>query len=271
MAQAPWQEQAIADHGIDQLDSDFEQGVATALRAKGWRIQTQVGVGKFRVDLGVVNPDTPGAYAWPASECDGRTYRGSPSARDRDRTRRAPDSKTPRMDIGAALVDRLLSKIPKLAIDRIDLELSNLLSQFRDEEAGVSAKQKKPRKALPNHKCPRWLIILKPPKVILKRKMIATVQQASIQQNSTSRPITGLELKKIAMSILERYPCMAEGVLALERCKSAPDSRGPVKSGFSISRKIPKPWAGVWQHPAHRAAYWLSPEDVSDVVPWRDA
>lgn len=77
---------ATANYGVDQFDSDFEHSVATALREKGWKVQTQVGVTKFRIDLGVIHPDYPGKYL-AGIECDGATYHGSPSARDRDRVR----------------------------------------------------------------------------------------------------------------------------------------------------------------------------------------
>ena len=70
----------------DQFDSDFELAVATRLRAAGWIVQTQVGVSRFRVDLGIVHPDEPGRFI-AGVECDGATYHSSPSARDRDRVR----------------------------------------------------------------------------------------------------------------------------------------------------------------------------------------
>ena len=68
----------------DQFDSDFEESVATKLRNKGWNVATQIGVSKFRIDLGVIDPDAPGDYL-AGIECDGATYHSSPSARDRDR------------------------------------------------------------------------------------------------------------------------------------------------------------------------------------------
>jgi very-short-patch-repair endonuclease len=79
-------EQSTAAYGVDQFDSDFEQAVAWALRDKGWNVQTQIGVSKFRVDIGIIHPDHPGLYL-AGVECDGATYHGSPSARDRDRVR----------------------------------------------------------------------------------------------------------------------------------------------------------------------------------------
>ena len=46
----------------------------------------QVGVAKYRIDIGVVHPDKTGAYILGV-ECDGATYHSSKAARDRDRIR----------------------------------------------------------------------------------------------------------------------------------------------------------------------------------------
>jgi len=72
--------------GINRYDSDFEMAVAEGLRHRGWVVRTQVGVSKFRVDLGIVHPDAPGRFL-AGVECDGAAYHSSPSARDRDRVR----------------------------------------------------------------------------------------------------------------------------------------------------------------------------------------
>lgn len=74
--------------GLDDYDSDFERRVAERLRARGWDVRTQIGVSKFRVDLGIVHPDRPGVFL-AGIECDGATYHSSPTARDRDRVRQA--------------------------------------------------------------------------------------------------------------------------------------------------------------------------------------
>ena len=79
-------EAVLSVGGIDSFDSDFEEAVAEKLRKKGWTIHTQIGVSKFRIDLGVVHPDYPGKYL-AGVECDGAAYHSSPSARDRDRVR----------------------------------------------------------------------------------------------------------------------------------------------------------------------------------------
>lgn len=77
---------AIRSMAIDDYDSDFEMSVAEGLRRLGWTIRTQIGVSKFRIDLGVIHPDAPGKFL-AGVECDGATYHSSPSARDRDRVR----------------------------------------------------------------------------------------------------------------------------------------------------------------------------------------
>ena len=58
------------------------------LRAKGWVVHPQIGVSGFRIDLGVVDPDLPGAFL-AGVECDGATYHRGATARDRDRLRQA--------------------------------------------------------------------------------------------------------------------------------------------------------------------------------------
>jgi very-short-patch-repair endonuclease len=68
------------------FESPFEAAVATALAAKGWEVQTQIGASSFRIDLAVVHPDARGTYL-AGVECDGATYHRSATARDRDMLR----------------------------------------------------------------------------------------------------------------------------------------------------------------------------------------
>lgn len=68
------------------FESPFEEAVAEKLSALGWQVVPQIGVSSFRVDLGVVHPDKPGAYM-AGIECDGATYHRSATARDRDKIR----------------------------------------------------------------------------------------------------------------------------------------------------------------------------------------
>jgi very-short-patch-repair endonuclease len=69
-----------------EFDSPFEEAVAMALRIQGYKVEPQVGVSGFKIDLGVLHPDKPGRFVL-GIECDGATYHSSRSARDRDRLR----------------------------------------------------------------------------------------------------------------------------------------------------------------------------------------
>ena len=77
---------AVRSMATNDYDSDFEMSVAEGLRRLGWTVRTQIGVSKFRIDLGVIHPDAVGKFL-AGIECDGATYHSSPSARDRDRVR----------------------------------------------------------------------------------------------------------------------------------------------------------------------------------------
>lgn len=67
-------------------DSLFERQVIAAIRQAGWEVHPQVGCSGFRIDIGVVDKGAPGRYL-VGVECDGATYHGLASARDRDRLR----------------------------------------------------------------------------------------------------------------------------------------------------------------------------------------
>lgn len=66
-------------------ESPFEQAVADALDRRGLRVVSQVGVGGYRIDLGI-RDEASGRYLLGV-ECDGATYHSSKTARDRDRLR----------------------------------------------------------------------------------------------------------------------------------------------------------------------------------------
>ncbi|EHH66981.1 DUF3320 domain-containing protein [Gluconobacter morbifer] len=90
---------AFAEHGAGALaglhegsvgdyDSRFEMEVAAMLRERGWEVRPQIGVSRFRIDLGIVDPDQAGTFL-AGVECDGATYHSSATAQDRDRLRQA--------------------------------------------------------------------------------------------------------------------------------------------------------------------------------------
>jgi very-short-patch-repair endonuclease len=77
---------ATAVDGGRGFESAFEQEVFEELTRRGLTVHPQVGCSGFRVDLAVVDPETPGRYLLGV-ECDGATYHASATARDRDRLR----------------------------------------------------------------------------------------------------------------------------------------------------------------------------------------
>ncbi len=71
---------------VGSHDSPFEEAVAAAVGDAGWTVVPQIGVSGFRIDLGIVHPDRPGAFL-AGIECDGATYHSAATARDRDKVR----------------------------------------------------------------------------------------------------------------------------------------------------------------------------------------
>ena len=68
------------------FDTDFEESVALFLEQHGYKVQPQVGMSGFLIDIGVIDPNNEAKY-YCGIECDGATYHSSRSARDRDRLR----------------------------------------------------------------------------------------------------------------------------------------------------------------------------------------
>lgn len=121
--------------GVDAFDSVFEEHVAARLRQKGWTVQTQVGVSKFRIDLGIVHPDQPGRFL-AGVECDGATFHSSPTARDRDRVRHSVLTALGWQLVRLWSTDFFLN--PATAVERIHEALSTLLTQDRESRSDVT-------------------------------------------------------------------------------------------------------------------------------------
>lgn len=79
---------SVAQPGLREMDSVFEEQVADALQSAGYQVHPQVGIAGFYIDLGIADPDMPGRYLI-GIECDGKSYHSSRSARERDRLRQA--------------------------------------------------------------------------------------------------------------------------------------------------------------------------------------
>lgn len=76
---------AIAAAAAD-AESPFEADVAAELIRRGVRVQPQVGVSGYRIDLGVLDDEAPGRFVC-GIECDGVGYHSMETVRDRDRLR----------------------------------------------------------------------------------------------------------------------------------------------------------------------------------------
>lgn len=70
----------------DAETNDFEDAVREALVDRGLAVDAQVGAGPFRIDLAIRDRREPSRYVLVV-ECDGVTYHGSRTARDRDLAR----------------------------------------------------------------------------------------------------------------------------------------------------------------------------------------
>lgn len=69
-----------------EAESDFEWVVAERLRTEGFECVPQVGVNRFRIDIGVRHPDCGDVFL-AGVECDGAQYHTGFTVRDRDRIR----------------------------------------------------------------------------------------------------------------------------------------------------------------------------------------
>jgi Protein of unknown function (DUF4011)/REase_MTES_1575/AAA domain/Protein of unknown function (DUF3320) len=117
---------------VGGFDSPFEESVAALLQKKGWTILPQIGVSAFRIDIGVVHPDYPGAYL-VGIECDGATYHSSATARDRDKVRESVLN-----GLGWSLIRIWSTDFWNDAdgeIERVDEEIKSLLALNRKERS----------------------------------------------------------------------------------------------------------------------------------------
>ncbi|MFO0899707.1 MAG: DUF4011 domain-containing protein [Pirellulales bacterium] len=80
---------SLGAHGsaADDAAPEFEDLVARALEARGYRVEPQTGAAAFFLDLAVFDPQDPQRQILGIA-CDGDSYRAARWARDRDRLRR---------------------------------------------------------------------------------------------------------------------------------------------------------------------------------------
>ncbi|MEH6735024.1 MAG: DUF4011 domain-containing protein [Shewanella sp.] len=268
-------EQTTTTYGINESDIEFEQAVATALRAKGWKVQTQVGVSKFRVDLGILHPDKPGRYL-AGVECDGATYHSSPSARDRDRVRHIILE-----NLGWHLI-RLWSTDffidADSAIDKIHARLEQQLALERTEainDIGSSEEEFNSEFIADSSE---------------DLTVVDTFDSSQIQDEiAEAEPITDFktqnddyrfeasnyfqdlhkqQLSIIAKEILEEKPGITLHVLALDIANMHGLTRTSKKQRDHLLSII-APWAGIVEVEGWEHTLWSSPDLISAEVNWR--
>ncbi|MCL2160895.1 MAG: DUF4011 domain-containing protein [Betaproteobacteria bacterium] len=145
---------AVAPESGGAYESPFEQVVAEALQKRGWQVRPQVGVSAFRIDLGIVDPDSPGVYL-AGVECDGYNYRRAVTARDRDSLR----EKVLR-DLGWEVLRAWSSqwcRDTEAIADKLHAQLSDILERKR------SAQANKERQSVSTHALPSEESAAQPP------------------------------------------------------------------------------------------------------------
>lgn len=267
--------QSTAKHGVDQFDSDFEQAVAEALRDKGWKVQTQVGVSEFqfRIDLGVRHPEYPGMYL-AGVECDGVTYHSSPSARDRDRVRQGILE-----NLGWRII-RLWStdyfQDPDGALSRIDHQLKNILAEDRRKAELINKKEESIHAGSPEKTGVDGVLF----DVVDDSSDSISAADSKVSENPSSSVVSKYDhtryfdddykptLIEVAKSILEEKNGITLHELALDMANLHGLSRINKKQLRHIHRLI-KPWAGIKRYDNRKPVVWSRPEDVVDEIPWR--
>ena len=115
-------------------ESPFEQAVAQGLRDRGWNVVPQVGVSRYRIDLGVVHPDRPGDYL-VGVECDGAMYHSAATARDRDKIRESVLRQLGWTLIRVWSTDWWIDH--RSALERLDAALRMALAERREADAAT--------------------------------------------------------------------------------------------------------------------------------------
>ena len=117
---------------VGGFESPFEEAVARGLRERGWTPVPQIGVSRFRIDLGIVNPDSPGEFL-VGVECDGASYHSAATARDRDKVREGVLAGLGWRLVRVWSTDWWVDKAG--ALDRLDAELRSALEAARADAA----------------------------------------------------------------------------------------------------------------------------------------
>jgi very-short-patch-repair endonuclease len=252
-------EQATAAYGVDQFDSDFEQAVAFALRQKGWKVQTQVGVSKFKIDLGVLHPEKPGFYL-AGIECDGATYHGSPSARDRDRVRQAILENLGWRIIRLWSTDYFIDA--DAAIEKINVKLQELLDRDRTEIFDNRVDLEVQDLAIEISNASESVLVEETETFELLRTQ-GDLDASDYFKESYKASLTGL-----VREILKDKSGITLHSLALEVANLHGLNRTSKKQ-IDYLKSVIEAWAGVVEIDGYSPTVWLKPADIVDEIPWR--
>ncbi|MGC4118447.1 MAG: DUF3320 domain-containing protein [Myxococcales bacterium] len=114
-------------------DATIKRALKARLEAAGYAAELNVGIGRFRLDLAVANPDAPGTYAL-GLELDGARFAATDTARDRDRLR---------WESLTSLGWRHLCRVRALdwheSADRVVSEVTALIAKARQDAAQLAA------------------------------------------------------------------------------------------------------------------------------------
>ena len=235
---------AEANYGIDQFDSYFEESVAFALREKGWIIQTQIGVSKFRIDLGVIHPDKPGQFL-AGIECDGATYHSSPAARDRDRVRHLILENLGWKLLRIWSTDYFIDK--NSVIDRIHNQLNELLVLDLKKEEDDEFEDN----------------------TIFKSEEVEADSIAiNIKPNDYFNDTYRSTLNNMAKEILDEKSVISLHELVSDIGWNHNLARTTKKQLDHIESVISS-WAGVSKHKSGETTVWKSKNEVEQLVQWR--
>lgn len=132
---------ALAEAHSDSIgttESPFEDAVKGMLERRGWSVRPQIGVSGYRIDLGVVDPDSPGDFL-AGIECDGAMYHSALTARDRDKVRQAVLEGLGWTILRIWSTDFWIDA--RGAMGKIDASLSRLLEEARERRAATETKK----------------------------------------------------------------------------------------------------------------------------------
>ncbi|MFT5760424.1 MAG: very-short-patch-repair endonuclease [Alteromonadaceae bacterium] len=235
-------ETAEANYGVDQFDSYFEESVAFALREKGWIVQTQIGVSKFRIDLGVIHPNKPGQFL-AGIECDGATYHGSPAARDRDRVRHIILENLGWKLLRIWSTDYFIDE--NSIIERIHNQLNRLLDlDLVQEDELEDETQFEPEEVEEENR----LTNINPDKYFHDdyKKALETMAKEILHEKNA------ISLQELTSDIGWKH-----------------NLARTTKKQLDHIELIISPWAGIVLHKSGEKTVWKSTNDIKDLVSWR--